>query len=480
MAFNFKSLSQVGSLEVQAGEERLQSEMERVSEEANRGMPMKSENAGAQETSENTQSVETVAPGDEAGGEKPGADQKNAEVVEPSADSAPNTQGATAAQKGDEPEAKQETAVEEAQAGAPEAEAVVAQTGESTGEQVAPAPASDFDSLLRFAQGRVGAEQVDIKTAEKPVQRLSAFASLQRTKVEEPVSEDERELIERLGADIVPDAVANNVTGQARALPQVPTGAPGIAVPAMPSGAATLGDALGRAAAGAVATPFIALSSAGRHLKQRFKIGSPSADALPPSPVSAAHSMQASTLRPDAAILSSMERITGWKCDRIERAAHDIEKSALDLMSTDEFVVWDDAVRKAATERGLAPEQVVADMHESKEYEPFKTAMDGIWSLHPEKVAAYRAACADFERHIQGVVKEFANSDDGIKTRVSNAMKQVETGTKMLPGFGENVGEYQKTMAERIRQLVESITQFVEKIVTKLTGKSPSNNEYSM
>lgn len=243
--------------------------------------------------------------------------------------------------------------------------------------------------------------------------------------------------------------------------------------------ATTIGNLVGRAVASAAATPFIALSSAKRHLSQRFANPVPAAPAgiIPAAPATAAYSLQASASSGlPTEVAHTLEAITSWKCERIEKSALDVQHAAAAIMNTEAFAVWEDKLRSKANEIGKTPSQMVAalveDWGRGDDSAGLKAGMDAIWASAPNEVQKYRTSCNDFERNIRNVIKEFVNSDDKIKERVTNAMKSVEEKTQTLPGYTENMGEYFRTMADRIRAMVKEIYEFVSALMAKVERKS--------
>lgn len=329
-----------------------------------------------------------------------------------------------------------------------------------------------LDTLMRLAAGKVAGSEVTLDVSQ-PTVSASAFQVLAAARQRDP--ETERALddlvssLEAAPTEPVPEAPRTPNAGDApRPVPSVsPAPQQMMAVPAPISG--QLGELAGRAIAGAVATPFIALTSAARHLANRFQ----SPGVVPAVPVNAAASLQASKGVP---LANTLETITDWKCERIERAGQAVEEAATAIMGTDEFVTWEDDVRKVATERGVAPSEVVQRMHVDADLAPLKDKMNLLWEGHQDKVTAYRAACDDFERNVRNVVKEFPNSEDSVKARVTNSMKRVEGKTAPLPGFGEKVGEYTKALAERVRELARMIAELLTGLMRRLGGRTRTSD----
>jgi len=327
-----------------------------------------------------------------------------------------------------------------------------------------------FSSLLKLAAGKIAATDVVLPKAATPktstFQRLDPSASMAR---------DEDDLFAAVSSGLRADR-----KGAPGAVPTTP-GQPGVAPvagakPISPT-AVTVGEIVGRGVANVVATPFLAMSSAARHLTQRFG-SKPLLSPIPPIASSAAGSLTASRGMA-LPMVSSLETITQWKCDRIEKVGREVESIAAVLMGTEEFVVWEDSLRRAAASRNMSTHDVVSRMHEDPDFSAVKSGMDALWKSHPDKVAAFRGASLDFENNLRNVVKEYGNSDRSTQERISTAMKSVEEKTLNLPGFGENQGEYLRTLAERIREIARAIAEFVQSIVSKVSGKVPATSELS-
>lgn len=232
----------------------------------------------------------------------------------------------------------------------------------------------------------------------------------------------------------------------------------------------SMGAATGRLLADVVASPFMALSSASRHLQQKF----PGKSAVPNGPRTTAGSLSASMgAGLPMAVANTLENITDWKCERIEKAAREVHVTADALLGTEEFVMWVERVHAVATAKGVSPEEIVGRMHlkDDAELAPLKEGMDTLWKHHPDKIDAYRTACDVFEKNLGNVKKEFANSDERTKDRVTTAMTDAAEKTKHLPGYGEQDGEYIKTLAERIRLIAQQMAAFVQALLSRITGK---------
>jgi len=173
-----------------------------------------------------------------------------------------------------------------------------------------------------------------------------------------------------------------------------------------------------------------------------------------------------------AQVLNTGKFITTWKCERIEASAKSLAEAADALREVDEFPVWEEKVSKLAEARNQSVEQVIHAMHIDPDLAELKNGMDRIWEQNPSLVGNYQDACEVFSNHMRNVVKEFPNSDDKIKARVSAAARQAQVDTKDLPGFGDNIGEYQRSVAERVREIVAQMMALVESLMAKLGGKS--------
>lgn len=370
-------------------------------------------------------------------------------------------------QTGNGAEAEEEEVVPEA--AAKNQEAVESESPEPE-ETPAQEEGNPLESLMQLAAGKVASDEVKLK-AEPTAKSASPFQALSAQQKLDPVAEralddlvstlSETELAEQSTRQEQPKP-ASAATSPAQPVQQQVVAAP----PA--SGAGQLGEVAGRAIAEVASFPFLALSSAARHLTNRFQQSSAS-----PAPATANASLAASRgPKVPLAMANTLEEITDWKCERIEKAAHSVIASADDLMGTEDFLTWDDEIGNIATQRGIAARDVVRSMHSDPEFSDLKERMDRLWEAHPEKVSKFRDACDDFERNIRNVVKEFPNSKDGIKERVAKAMKDVEEKTEHLPGFGEKMGEYTKALAERVRELAQMISEFVTALVRKIGGNT--------
>lgn len=242
---------------------------------------------------------------------------------------------------------------------------------------------------------------------------------------------------------------------------------------AVGSASTNLGNMLGQAAAGAVALPFIALTSAARHLQSKVA-NAKTMHAVPAASSAPADSFAAKFAMP-LSVANTLEAITDWKMGRIEASSKAAQLAAQALSNTEEFVVWEDKMRNTADALGVPPQSVVSALGTDERYAELKTEMDAIWTANGDKVEAYRAACNDFERNVLNVVKEYPNSDKEIKGRVNAAITGVSEKTESMPGFGKEIGDYdQRTMMERIAELAKMIAKFVANLVAKMTGKSSS------
>lgn len=328
-----------------------------------------------------------------------------------------------------------------------------------------------LDALMKLAAGKITDDAVTLgDKAANTTSSASAFQSLgSQLKLDEETELALDDLVSTLQeSPVLPNAVPETAAAISRQNPaaaQTMLGG-GSQMGAPASAAATVGELAGRAIADVVATPFVVLSSAARHLANRFQAGAaPSLTGGPAQSMAASRGIS-------LPMANTLETITDWKCERIERTGDAVEKAAAELMGTAEFVTWDEEVRRVAAERGVAHSEIVTRMHTAPELADLKSKMDGLWAAHPEKVHAYRGACDDFERNIRNVVKEFPNSEDRIKSRVTAAMENVEKKTEALPGFGDNMGEYMKSLAERVRELAKAITEFMQSLVRKLGGRT--------
>lgn len=341
------------------------------------------------------------------------------------------------------------------------------QKGEE-GLEAGKAETTTFDSLISLAAGEVGEDEVKIEP-QSATATVSPFQALASARPRDPEAEREiDDLVSSLVSGPAPEgpARAGNDRGRAPgsgAAPQqaqpgqpaqttsVPVGAPGRAA-----------DMAGQAIAEVIATPFLALSSAAKHLSNRFT----RTGAVPGGAPRVSNSLLANTL----------ETITDWKSDQILKAGEAVKRTAAELRDTEAFVTWEDDLKNAASSHGLGFDEVVRTMHLDPRFTGLKDKMDQLWANHPDKVEAYRDACGDFERNIRNVVKEYPNSEEDVKKRVMAAMTEVEKQTLGLPGFGDRIGEYTKTLAERVRELAQTIMEFMTALARRLGANTRSSD----
>lgn len=411
----------------------------------------------------------------------------------------PEDETPLASAEGDQPTA----AAEDAEAAQAAAEAEPKSPEDELAALEKTTSVAGFADLLSVAAGRKAPGSVTLGAA--PVRAPSPFASAvpaapaPATKpTPAPAGTGLASLLGDLGtaqpqagsAASAPDAAGTGGRSQhkaAKAAPAAEAGAPaaegegkaGTARPQamVPAGgaqqvAASVGEIAGRAAAAAIASPFLMLSSAARHLKSMSKSASLERGRLA-GPASADESLLAGMSAAAALpILNSSKFITDWKRDRIESAKNTVLQTAEALRATEEFVVWDDQLRRVAEAKGVNPEQIVQQLATDPDYAELKTGMDAVWERHPELVTSYQNASDAFANHIRNVVKDFPNSADNTKQRVSEAMRSVVDETSNLPGFGSDLGEYQRTLAERIREQIAAIAQLLRRLMAKLGGQS--------
>ncbi|MGE8454228.1 MAG: hypothetical protein ACN6OP_27200, partial [Pseudomonadales bacterium] len=97
-----------------------------------------------------------------------------------------------------------------------------------------------------------------------------------------------------------------------------------------------------------------------------------------------------------------------------------------------------------------------------------KAGMDAVWKSHPSLVGDYQDACNGFNNHLEDVTKVYATSPDDVKERVSAAMADVVENTANLPGFGDDLGEYRRTIAERVREKLEAMMKFLSRVLERV------------
>ncbi|MEX3555626.1 MAG: hypothetical protein VB131_03090 [Burkholderia gladioli] len=347
----------------------------------------------------------------------------------------------------------------------PEIEEVVAQKGARSRKE------KSLSSLAQLASGKLAKSDVSLKPS-RAAQSIMKSAPADRFATDA----DLQDLLSGLSGP-TPTAAVQEKSGAdpAPAQPQqeqaaTPARMPAVGAAAVPAAAQTVGDLVGQGIAGAVAAPFLAMTSAHRHLRQRF-----SAPPAAEKAVGARASAALSTGVPLAA-LARLEKISTWKCDQIEKSANAVLAAADGLRGVDGFVVWEDGVTKEASKRGVSPSEVIVQMRHDADLAPLREQMTALWRDNPAAVAAYRRESDVFEKHLKDVREKFANSDETVRSRVTEAMKGVETQTSDLPGFGTNEGEYTATLGERVREMARAMIALLEALVARLTGKAPADS----
>ncbi|HEP6430605.1 hypothetical protein [Burkholderia arboris] len=328
-----------------------------------------------------------------------------------------------------------------------------------------------LSSLAQLASGKIAKSDVSLKPSSA-AQSIMKSAPADRFATED----DLQDLLSGLsgptlkaGMQEKPSADAAPV--QAQQDPSVAPARPAaVGVAAVPAAAQTVGDVVGQGIAGVVAAPFLAMTSAHRHLRQRFST-QPTAEKTAGANASAGLSAGV-----PLAALARLEKISTWKCDQIEKSANAVLAAADGLRGVDGFVVWEDGVTKEANKRGVSPSEVIVQMRHDADLAPLREQMTALWRDNPAAVAAYRRESDVFEKHLKDVREKFANSDETVRSRVTEAMKGVETQTSDLPGFGTNEGEYTATLGERVREMARAMIALLEALVARLTGKAPADS----
>lgn len=254
-------------------------------------------------------------------------------------------------------------------------------------------------------------------------------------------------------------AVSGQVAGQA-----APRAVGPAAVPAVSQ---TVGELIGQAAAGVIAAPLLGLTSAHRHLKQRFR-SAPAATQRNDLPTARGEGLRAP--------VATLEKISNWKCEQIEKAAEGVLAAATELRSLDGFVLWEEGVAKEASKRGCSAGEIVTSMRSDADLAPLREVMTALWKERPDEFEAYRRESDTFEKRIKDVREKFANSDEGIRERVVGSMKAVESGTADLPGLGKDEGEYMQTLAERVRAMAEVFKEIISALLSKLLGRENADS----
>jgi uncharacterized protein Yka (UPF0111/DUF47 family) len=328
---------------------------------------------------------------------------------------------------------------------------------------------SAFDDLMKLAAGKGDAASVSIDTtaasastsfssaaADDGAEGLKSFMEKQAKQAKQvkkatAAAKDPAEAAQQAGA------AAPAQAGQAQvASPNV-------------SGVSTGAAAVGALAAAAISAPFMAFASASRSLKQTLGSKKPTPSALPSTP--------AALMR---AMAETLPSITNWKCERIEKAGQEVRQAFDSLVNNDAFQAWAQNVSEVADFHEMTKAQVISELPKSEKFATLREELNGFWAKNTNTVDAYRRACNDFERNIADVRKEYPNSDAGVRDRVLSAMKDVADLTETIPGFGDKVGTYRQSLAERVRLIAEAIQQFIETLVNKTSGQSESTNEMTV
>ncbi|WP_240493446.1 hypothetical protein [Pandoraea sp. ISTKB] len=273
-------------------------------------------------------------------------------------------------------------------------------------------------------------------------------------------SEDMADLVKGLTQPVVTAASAD-AAASGQAAPRA------VGPAAVPAVSQTVGELIGQAAAGVIAAPLLGLTSAHRHLKQRFR------SAPEPTVRNDLPSTRGEGLR---APVATLEKISNWKCEQIEKAAEGVLAAATDLRSLDGFVLWEEGVAKEASKRGCSVGEIVTSMRNDADLAPLREVMTALWKERPDEFEAYRRESDTFEKRIKDVREKFANSDESIRERVVGSMKAVESGTADLPGLGKDEGEYMQTLAERVRAMAEVFKEIISALLSKLLGRENADS----
>lgn len=339
-------------------------------------------------------------------------------------------------------------------------------------EEEANAPAEQkrarkgLKGLAEIAAGKVQASRPSSGAKEEPVALpiSDAAARVMQSAPEGGIatSADMADLVKGLTQPTAATAPGDAATASGQAAPRA------VGPAAVPAVSQTVGELIGQAAAGVIAAPLLGLTSAHRHLKQRFR--SAPAPAAPRNDLSSA---RGEGLRVPVATL---EKISNWKCEQIEKAAEGVLAAATELRSLDGFVLWEEGVAKEASKRGCSVEEVVTSMRTDADLAPLREVMTALWKEQPDAFEAFRSESDTFEKRIKDVREKFANSDESIRERVVGSMKAVELGTADLPGLGKDEGEYMQTLAERVRAMVEVFKEIISGLLSKLVGRENADS----
>jgi hypothetical protein len=346
------------------------------------------------------------------------------------------------------------------------------------GDEVAGAKSgiADLANLAALAAGKVKKEDVKL---ESP-QMAAANSILRGPRRDEAQSAADLDSLIRAAPG--PRAAARgssneSSTASAAASEQAsPAAKPAIAATgavAVPQAAQTVGDVIGQGIAGVMALPFLAATSARRHLQQKFGA---TASLAPPESRSAG---LASGL--PLAAYGTLERINSRKVETIEKSLKTLLSAAEAVRGIDGFPVWEDSVQKEANKRNVSPAQIVETMRSDVELAPLREQMTALWRENLATIENYRREADAFEKHIKDVKDKYTNSDEQTRERLLDAMKEVELKTGDLPGFDRQEGEYTATLAERIRGMIRAMVALVQAVMSRLTGgqKTESSPEIS-
>ncbi|CAE6794913.1 hypothetical protein R70006_05026 [Paraburkholderia domus] len=367
-----------------------------------------------------------------------------------------------------------------AEGGAPRADVddKVEPVAEAQGDLAdAAAPAeSGLSELAQLAAGTISKDDVVLKAPSAATAKILKDAPADKFATDADLSD----LLSRMDAS---KAAAGRGKAELKTAPEEPAkavteahsaqkqGVHASGAGAVPAAAQTVGDVIGQGIAGVVAAPFLALSSAKRHLNQRF--GSAAQQARP-EVVGAAQSAGMPLEK-----LSTLEKVTSWKCEQIEKSASAVLAAAQKIRDTDGYVLWEDRVTVEANKRGVAASEIVERMRSDADLAPLREQMTALWHENPDQIANFRREADAFEKHLKDVRSKFANSDGATQARVSGAMKEVEEGTSDLPGFDKQEGEYTASLSERVRELARALYAMVQALISRLTGASVDSPEMS-
>lgn len=318
---------------------------------------------------------------------------------------------------------------------------------------------SELSRLMRFASGQADESTVKI---DAPKESLSSTFS----PVEAAAHLDE--LLAVMQDAPLPETLPGQAVIQNTPTPQLSAAAEQKVMAGRPvmHAPATLGELAGQAIASAIATPFLALSSAGRHLMDAVRSPAP----ITPDPRASLLASRG-VIPPAARVLSP---ISDYKCERIESLRDEVIKASNELRATPEFLVFQEKLAEKANELSLKNTEILYNLSDAR-FNELKERMDFISESYSDIVARYRTASNAFEKHLRAVIDQFPNSSESIRERVEHSLNRVMEAVQSIPGFGERAGEYTRPLTDRLQEVWVAFTEALKRFfnVNQNTSRSP-------